>query len=52
MVYFCKSAEQVSQTAKAKTIVFYIVFVFEWSVLSYIFAHWNNIACLPAYRDI
>ncbi len=29
----------------------YFIFycVFEWPVLAYIFTHWTNIACLPAY---
>ncbi len=29
---------------------FVLYFVFEWPVLVYIFAHWSNIACLPAGR--
>ncbi len=54
MVYFWKSAEYVSQTNKAIQIVFHIVFcisvTFEWPISADIFAHWSNIACLPAGR--
>ncbi len=50
MVYFYKSTEGVSQTAKDKTIVLLLYFVLEWPLLAYIFAHWSNIACLPTGR--
>ncbi len=52
MVYFCKSAECVSQTTKVKKVYFVLYFVFEWLVPAYIFAHWSNIACLPAGKII
>ncbi len=46
MVYFCKSAEYVSQMAKAQIIVFYI-----W-VPAYIFAHWSSITfCINVLLD-
>ncbi len=35
---------------RPKILYFVLCFVFEWPVPSYIFAHWSNIACLPAGR--
>ncbi len=48
MIYFCKSTGCVPQTAKAKNMYFILYFVFEWLVLAYTFADWNNVVCLLA----
>ncbi len=48
VVYICIPAECISQTATKLYFVLYLVF--DWSVLPYIYAHWSNIACLPAGR--
>ncbi len=42
--------QSISQTIKHKRLYFTLYFLFQWPILAYIFAHWSNIACLPAGR--